>query len=107
MTQKMTDDDKFTGGGEINKHTPGPWIEFADQGDTVAILPAMCEGTICEFQSTVTRANARLIAAAPDLLEALIKLMRWMDGSEGDEQVPPVYLVKARAAIARATEQLT
>jgi hypothetical protein len=62
-----------------SKYTPGPWIEFADRGETVAILPAGRDGTICEFSNEKpydarfhpeARANARLIAAAPDLLEA-------------------------------------
>lgn len=54
-----------------DKHTVGPWIEFADQGNTVAIMPAMRTGDICSFAEPYpNRANALLIAAAPDLLEA-------------------------------------
>jgi hypothetical protein len=56
-------------------HTPGPWIEFADQGETVAILPAGREGQICDFASTVASSNARLIAAAPDMFDALQAIM--------------------------------
>ena len=45
-------------------------------------------------------ANARLIAAAPELLEALIAL--YDDALELDIEKRPLY-VAARAAIARAT----
>lgn len=51
--------------------TKGPWVEFSDEGRTVAILPAMRDGEVCNFRTPYpSRANARLIAASPDLLEA-------------------------------------
>lgn len=54
-------------------HTPGPWIGFSDTGKTIAILPAMRDGTICEFtfSKTPSEADASLMIAAPDLLKAL------------------------------------
>jgi hypothetical protein len=79
-------------------HTPGPWIEFADRGETVAILPAGRDGTICDFSSTVSRADARLIAAAPELLEALAEIVKL-----AAEKAHGPIAVAARAAIARAT----
>lgn len=55
----------------MSDHTPGPWVEFCDQGSTVAIMPAGRDGDVCVFSDPYpTPANARLIAAAPDLLEA-------------------------------------
>lgn len=54
-----------------DEHTTGPWVEFADQGNTVAIMPAMRAGDVCTFAEPFpARANARLMVAAPDLLEA-------------------------------------
>jgi hypothetical protein len=56
-------------------HTPGPWVELGDQGETIAILPAGRPGEICAFASPrPSRADARLISAAPDLLEALLMI---------------------------------
>lgn len=56
----------------MSKHTPGPWVEFADQGDTVAIMPAGRAGDICTFAAPYpTRADARLMTASPALLHAL------------------------------------
>jgi hypothetical protein len=48
-----------------------------------------------------TEANARLIAAAPDLLEALKVLADYLDERSGDNECRP--LENARAAIAKAT----
>ena len=61
----------------MNQHTPGPWI---NDGDTVsANVGEDNSGTyiapICildqEWKPEMIAANARLIAAAPELLEAL------------------------------------
>lgn len=57
------------------KHTPGPWYP-AETGYEYAISKRhyVTDGsrrTICEMTEHAPTANARLIAAAPDLLEAL------------------------------------
>ena len=54
------------------KHTPGPW----EWNDATDIYDPRTGATICEFyrtprEGTVQMANARLIAAAPDMLEVL------------------------------------
>lgn len=82
--------------------TPGPWVEFQCDGDAVAIMPAGRVGDVCTFGETCANANAdaRLIAAAPELYEALRKILA--DNSYyypignpwGDE---------ARTALAKAT----
>jgi hypothetical protein len=87
-------------------HTPGPW-ELIDDGQQVphvyaSYIPdgAICELSMIDPQSendgvrALTRAlaNARLIAAAPDLLEALTRIA---NGSCGWEWI-------ARDAIAKA-----
>lgn len=50
-------------------------------------------------------ANARLIAAAPDLFEALERLIGYIDspcGGCGEWSVPPVEMAAAKAAITKA-----
>jgi len=92
-------------------HTPGPWhIEFG--ADFIAIG---CEAERCQIVAYATRdglpclappANARLIAAAPDLLEALQKMVeRFGDFAPGKPfEFPGDHPVSiARAAIAKAT----
>lgn len=50
-------------------NTPGPWVEFADNGETVAIMPAGRDGDICKFSHPFPkRDDAQLMAQAPGLL---------------------------------------
>ena len=62
---------------EMNKHTPRPWIvngtnifQYDHSGRVVAI--ASCSVIALPYKEH--QANARLIAAAPDMLEALKNL---------------------------------
>ena len=99
-------------------HTPGPWTLHP-----TTIHPAVRSvGTpdagprrICTVGSMngnpVDKANARLIAAAPELLEACQAMIEW-DDREQDHAVDfsartelcRVAFDKARAAIAKATQ---
>jgi len=96
-------------------HTPGPWSwdrsEYADWGwirDTNGHLVACCTLPVdCEVlkhrrnNTDPTAANARLIAAAPELLEALLTLLTTSDNGYG---VPTDHAWEmAEAAIAKAT----
>jgi hypothetical protein len=51
--------------------TPGPW-DWWDDGNRVRVTDAAEQHQICEV---VLPSNARLIAAAPELYEALAELM--------------------------------
>lgn len=81
------------------QHTQGPWLISEEQGDNYVISSASNELEICTVWEDPNKADARLIAAAPDLLEACIYL------AEGIEAcgLTGVYLDQARAAIAKAT----
>lgn len=90
----------------MSKHTPGPWEVFHHSiGTGVTSTKAFDVSDVAHcsgFNSRRTRdeelANARLIAAAPELLEVLKEIMSW----EENEQMR--WAQKARAAIAKATE---
>lgn len=72
----------------MSKHTPGPWFVEQNEKTPIYVSPvarheqiAICNVMVIDedpdddsgewFNGDQTKANARLIAAAPDLLEAL------------------------------------
>lgn len=57
-----------------NKHTPGPW--YFTGTDTFSINTWNDEDPIGEITDPNARANAALIAAAPDMYEALNEAAR-------------------------------
>lgn len=87
------------------KHTPGPWYPHAT-GLARSGLPEFqihwSEDGECVAEIVHGEADARLIAAAPELLEALLKARRFVVSSHdavGDE------LEMIDAAIAKATTE--
>ena len=92
----------------MSKHTPGPWAHINPDGYTVRHPQVYSDtGPVCnatwlgDGRINELRANARLIAAAPETLEALQEIVAAADG-EGWSQLDAT-LAKARAAIAKAT----
>lgn len=88
------------------KHTPGPWeiTRSFDPGYKNISAPkhtALAQVVWCmedEERSPMCEANAHLIAAAPELLEALEALV----ADESKEYIPTRLWDAARAAIAKA-----
>lgn len=82
-------------------HTPGPWAVVGNEieGDGMTVV------TITEYRKMTPRqaANARLIAAAPDLLAAMQALDAHGDWAGTEWSVSAAVWRAARAAIARAT----
>lgn len=95
------------------KHSPGPWDckQYAD-GTVYIGMPrshntdhdhplANLIAEICgDITLSITRANARLIVAAPDLLEALKNL------ENDDKSIPNHAWEMVKAAIAKAEGDL-
>ena len=80
-------------------HTPGPWHTAGDQG--VQIRSAKDQiAKVWTMRGNEWKANARLIAAAPEMLEALDKIACFAPGN-GD--VCEIIAKVARSAIAKAT----
>jgi hypothetical protein len=85
-----------------SKHTPGPWAyrKAFDTSQTFYIEGP--DGSwLCKSTISATEANARLIAAAPELLEALKDAM----ATFANVQFPHGeyrFMGMARAAIAKA-----
>ena len=92
-------------------HTPGPWVGISElrKGGIARIKPAYTDGFCIAIIPvgnliSIREANARLIAAAPDLLEAL-KLYVLQDNFATDYGygVGGEAKATAEAAIAKAT----
>jgi hypothetical protein len=93
-------------------HIPGPWhveqnedglVIHSDDGTEICEVTGQ---TFDEYAEEETEANAKLIAAAPELLDALkmaeCVIENYKDElDEADEDVPA--LAEIRAAIAKAT----
>lgn len=78
------------------KHTPGPWRVSGKQSIRAGEQRYVAKATWDNGE-----ANAHLIAAAPDLLEALQGLAALYDTDEGCRSMQ--QYIRARAAIAKAT----
>lgn len=93
-----------------HKYTPGPWGADSSHYGTIyveanAVIDKRLVQEICAVGPTESgrdqqEANARLIAAAPELLEAAMAFIAPFDGIE---VVQNSNIAKARAAIAKAT----
>ena len=84
-------------------HTPGPWAAIGTDVKT----PGPRSRILCwtgqpEVQMGEARANAQLIAAAPDLLAALRAMLAKHDDRDAPSDLWPAEAAQARAAIAKA-----
>ena len=100
------------------KHTPGPWV-VCEQEDDFGAFTVFPESMLVDeviaakdWDRFVVRAgldhpefeaNARLIAAAPEMLAALNEIAAWGDGEVGPHMDEPGAACIARAAITKAT----
>jgi len=94
-----------------NKHTPGPWsIEISPAGQSSITGEKWCDAVIQPLNIVAERfpakyeysANARLIAAAPDLLAALEFCADALNTEAGG--LYKAHIEQARAAIYKATQ---
>lgn len=87
------------------KHTRAPW-RIGDAGATVFGAPngTPSPDTVATLGPRNRAANARLIAAAPELLAALQRVYDFLDANYADHDMPDI-LPAVRAAIAKATTE--
>ena len=93
---------KISGGSMENSHTPGPWAIYVNAPSDIVIRKMSKDGYgLCSIARVSSGyANARLIAAAPELLEALTDCVEHMHWTQ---PLGEAALKKAKAAIAKAT----
>lgn len=88
-----------------SKHTPGPWVVNGPPENQIVWSDA--ENRICFLAHSAGRdedrdyANGRLIAAAPELLDALIAAREWLEGWASAE--PQIAVIDAALAKAGAS----
>lgn len=107
------------------KHTPGPWEQHGcavytssklpnhiANHDPITRLVAQASWDYDEedvqhaWEYDEATANARLIAAAPDLLASLRECLHWIENSDDDgDGYNSTVAQNARAIIAKATEE--
>lgn len=87
----------------MSKHTPGPWevqghVDIDNMPDFEVVAPRHADSGPYYFSVAqhMTREDAHLLAAAPELLEALVNVCELLGGDVPDS---------ARAAIRKATEE--
>lgn len=85
-------------------HTPGPWSVFDNPNgnygcEVIAITKVKAKRVVCRVGGPDRVANARLIAAAPDLLE----VVRRIAGGERSDDGHAAAREAARAALSAAT----
>ena len=87
-------------------HAPGEW--FIDRNHSGKIIGVASPSRkhdldfVCGFSSPTNEADARLIAAAPDMLEALKGLVAWSKRSNGTSRD---VVDRAKEVIEKATGQ--
>lgn len=94
---------------ENAKHTPGPWRTKREGFSTIYVEAPIGGGWVQEIAacgptndgSAQQEANARLIAAAPEMLEALRNICDEQDAQQGYASLAAYD--QARAIIAKAT----
>ena len=106
----------------MTKHTPGPWhintAGSASRGKPFKITEiyvyapdtqddtAICADVIDPVTQEPSEANARLIAAAPDLLEALQTIVKSLSDQDDEGMIEHAEpMIRARAAIQKATKE--
>ena len=91
----------------MSKHTPSPWkVKEGHDNDSGLKLHRVMfgAGIVAECYGVNSAYNARLIAAAPDLMEAIVRLefaAQCRDNTMGD----PCRLIAVKAELAAAAAQ--
>lgn len=91
------------------KHTPGPWVLNGGYHPAYASISISAgKRGICAIASSIKRpgeesmANARLITAAPEMLELLAEYLAF-NGDYASSMPEDAWVEKVRAVVAKAT----
>lgn len=85
----------------MNNHTPAPWSIVNHADDTIGIWTKNSGYSTYRIASDVNKTDARLIAAAPELLTALSGLVNIVSGVHDQESLD-FHISKSIGALAKA-----
>lgn len=86
-------------------HTPAPWKLAAGHSNRVLLINDARGHAVGEYVDTRNPADAHLIAAAPDLLEALCTALPFVEDHEDSNTYKAGAVAKALATIRAAIEK--
>lgn len=88
----------------MNKHkyTPGPWIAWYRGDEVEADIRDKSGVLVCRCYWPDEHRNAQLIAAAPEMLQALELVKKWMLGGQPGPHSDSVVLDVIESAIKKA-----
>lgn len=90
----------------MSEHTRGPWEYHTPNKQHLSeVRVSACDGQVSIYsapKTTETEANARLISAAPEMLQALESLVEWFELDVEPSTKTFERFETARAAIANA-----
>jgi len=89
----------------MNKHTPAPYLvkEWETENYKGCEITDILGNTLCQMSNYNTKANSNLIAAAPELLEALEYFVKCHTKEYMKCEIPDA-IQKAESAIKKATK---
>ncbi len=86
----------------MNKHTPGPWFVMGCDVKPLGDRPFICWTGTPERKLEEARANARLIAAAPEMLEVCEHALSVLNAKEIDALQAFTMVERLKAVINKA-----
>lgn len=89
-------------------HTPGPWHVGYSHNQEKSIFNESSSACVCIVEPLLnqkeTEANAKLIAAAPELLEILQNIMEYAEITDLPKSIKSFLIGETAEAIKKATE---
>ncbi len=75
----------------MSAHTPGPWVFVRSNSDTCEMEVFSLNGDVVAGEYGIdSEADARLIASAPELLEALQMMVVWYAKRDDSDEFIPI-----------------
>lgn len=91
----------------MENHSPAPWKETEDDDGNIVVIMDENHSALMgnlEGSCSICHANARLVCCAPDMLDSLERIQKWLEDS-GKKRIFPVIYADVSRVIEKATGQ--